>query len=173
MAVLSLTPRDRELAVFFKRNGFRHPYLMVEALRRERIKPQTAAALLEKESDKGRNIFGCDFGGSERIGRLPYCHDDVTELRARALRESGFSNGVGPTQLTFKGYIDMARRAGGEWRPFINMRIGFRIFKNLARTHGSIWEAAKAYNGANTYADDFVNKRDKWTRTLRAAGFKV
>src|SRR5687767_2170768 len=100
----SLSRRDRELAEWFKAAGFARPVLTVAALRKADIKPQTAAALLWKESGGGRNVFGHDHGPSG--DHPPYSGHNVTERRAKLLRASRFSNGVGPTQLTFKGYID-------------------------------------------------------------------
>jgi hypothetical protein len=122
-----LTKRDRELGAWFKGGGFLRPLLTVAALREANIRPQTAAALLSKETGNGSNIFGCDHGACGDAP--PFCRHNVTERRAKRLRQSGFSNGVGPTQLTFKGYVDRARRAGGEWKPYANMVTGFRIFR--------------------------------------------
>lgn len=74
-----LTTRDRQLANYFRDEGYENPFLMVAALRKADIKPQTAAALLRKESGGGRNIFGCDHRkelGEARVkeDRPPYCH---------------------------------------------------------------------------------------------------
>jgi hypothetical protein len=168
----SLTSRDRELAAWFKREGFLRPLLTVAALRQGNIKPQTAAALLSKETGNGSNIFGADHGPCGDAP--PYCRQNVTERRAKRLRESEFSNGVGPTQLTFKGYVDRARRAGGEWKPYVNMAAGFTIFRELFDSErNSIWGAAKRYNGRAEYANDFVKRRDAYERKLRNAGFQV
>lgn len=176
--VSTLGKRDRELAAWFQREGFERPYLTVAALRKADIKPQTAAALLLKESGGGNNVFGHDW--EAKLGRAranedrpPYNGHNVTEARARKLRGSTYSNGVGPTQLTFKGYIDRARKAGGEWKPYVNMLIGFRIFRELFNTHGSLVLAATRYNGAEAYGYDFVRVRAEQERKLRARGFHV
>lgn len=173
MSVTSkLSRRDRQLAEWFRRNGFKHPYLTVAALRRANIKPQTAAALLKKESGKGRNIFGCDLGPGRQ-----FCHQNVTEARVRKLlanvRAGQASNGVGPTQLTWPGYIERAQRAGGAHRPYVNMVTGFSIFRENVDRGGSLWAGAKLYNGAAEYADDFVTERGRWASRLRLAGFRV
>ena len=158
-----LTTRDRQLAAWLKREGFLRPLLTVAALRNANIKPQTAAALLSKETANGSNIFGCDHGPCG--DGPPYCRQNVTERRAKRLRASDFSNGVGPTQLTFEGYVDRARRAGGEWKPYVNMVTGFRIFRELFEAEGnSIWGAAKRYNGRAEYANDFVGRREAYER---------
>lgn len=186
MTVADLSPRARELARWFKRRGFRRPYLTVAALKTARIKPQTAAALLTKESGKGKNVFGCDFGPAG--GRVPYCGDDVTAARLVALLVSRFSNGVGPTQLTFKGFLDqrvdpgdprVLTGVGKAWaaRPFLNMVKGFSILRGNAKREGSLREGARAYNGsgpaAEAYADDFMQHRAAYERSLKAVGFRV
>lgn len=173
MSVTSnLSERDRKLAQWFRREGFQHPYLTVAAFRKARIKPQTACALLSKETGNGANIFGCDHGSCG--DQPPYCRQNVTETRAKRLYASSYSNGVGPTQLTFKGYVRRARDAGGEWRPYVNMLTGFRIFRELWQDEDkSIWGAAKRYNGAAEYANDFVALRKAYTVKLRRAGFDV
>ena len=173
-----LSKRDRQLGRFFQKHGFKNPFLMVAAFRKADIKPQTAAALLEKESGKGQNIFGCDHGSHGPTP--PYCNQKVTEARARKLRSSQYSNGVGPTQLTFKGYVDKARKRGGEWRPYVNMWTGFEIVGNNIRACGSVQEGAAQYNGgptpnaqAQAYGRDFAQKREQWEGKLERAGFNV
>lgn len=181
----TLTPRDRQLAQWFKRSGYRYPYLTVVALRVARIKPQTAAAMLSMEG--GRNVFGCDFG-SQVDDAPPYCHQPVTARRLLALLASRFSNGVGPTQLTFKGYLDQRADPGDPrvltglgkaWaaRPFLNMVKGFSVLRGHAKALGSVREGARSYNGsgpaAERYADKFMMFRSAAAHNLRDAGFRV
>jgi hypothetical protein len=163
-----LSKRDRKLADWFRREGFLRPYLTVAALRKADIKPQTAAALLNKETGNGKNVFGCDHGA----GRA-FCHQNVTEARVKQLRLSGLANGIGPTQLTWPGYVDRADSAGGSWKPYVNMVVGFSIFRELVDARGSIWRAARGYNGAAEYATDFVQRRNAYELKLRSAGFAV
>jgi hypothetical protein len=77
----SLTKRDRQLAAWFRREGFLRPLLTVAALRKANVMPQTVAALLSKETGNGSNIFGCDRGPCGDAP--PYCRQNVTERRAR------------------------------------------------------------------------------------------
>lgn len=182
-----LTPRDRQLAGWFKAHGFAHPFLTVAALRVARIKPQTAAAQLTIESGGGRNVFGCDYGDAHP-GAPPYCGDAVTAGRLLALLRSSYSNGVGPTQLTFKGYLDQTADPGDPrvlsgvsraWaaRPFLNMVKGFSILRGNAKREGSLSQGARAYNGsgpaAEAYAAKFMRLRGEYRNSLRRAGFKV
>jgi hypothetical protein len=160
--------------------AIRHPFLTVAALRKADIKPQTAVALLRKESGGGRHVFGHDHG-SNLPDRPPYSGHNVTEHRARLLFASPFSNGVAETQITSKSFVEIARRRGGEWRPFINMWTGFELLGNLIRDHG-VEHGAARYNGGDSplgerngtaYGRDFVTQRNHAGRELREAGFNV
>jgi hypothetical protein len=181
MSVVSkLSSRDRQLARRLARMGIRKPFVTVAALRKAHIKPQTAVALLRKESGGGRHVFGHDHG-SNLPDRPPYSGHNVTERRAKLLFASPFSNGVAETQLTSKSFVQIARRRGGEWRPFINMWTGFELLGTLIRDHG-VQDGAARYNGGNSslgerngaaYGRDFVTQRNHAERELREAGFKV
>jgi hypothetical protein len=176
----TLSPRDRQLAAWFKKQGFERPYLTVAALRKADIKPQTAAALLAKESGGGNNIFGCDWGPR---ATAPWCNQPVTLTRYKALRRSGKPNGVGPTQLTSFGFCDEADRLGGCHLPYPNMLVGFGLVGRLIREHG-IRNGANRYNGGDSlegqrngeaagYGKDFAARRAMYAARLRNAGFKV
>lgn len=182
--VSALSERDRQLAEWFRRNGFLHPYLTVAALRKAAIKPQSAAALLQNESggrhngrtvSGGRNVFGCDW--RQTGDNPPYCGHEVTLTRYRALRRQDKQNGVGPCQLTLFVFLTRADRAGGAHLPLPNMVTGFRILKENAKREGSVRDGARAYNGsgpdAEAYADRFMARRAAWERKLHAAGFNV
>lgn len=177
--VSRLSKRDRQLGRFLGREGYRNPFLTVAALRKADIKPQTAMALLRKESGGGKNIFGCDHGSHG--DSPPYCNQAVTEARARKLFNSNFSNGVGPTQLTSKGFVKMARDKGGEWRPYINMVVGFSIVGRLIDEHG-ITNGAARYNGGDStlgerngarYGREFAQIRGEEADKLKRARFNV
>lgn len=181
MSVVSkLSRRDRQLARQLGRMGIRNPFHTVAALRKADVKPQTAVALLRKESGGGRHVFGHDHG-SNLPDRPPYSGHNVTERRARLLFDSPFSNGVAETQLTSKSLVQTARQRGGEWRPFVNMRTGFEHLGDLIRDHG-VQHGAARYNGGDSplgeqngavYGRDFVTQRTRAERELQQAGFKV
>jgi hypothetical protein len=85
-------------------------------------------ALLEKESH-GRNVYGADVGGTfERF------KDPVTECNWRAFRHEVISlgkrsNGVGPCQLTYKGFFtDMESKGLKPWLPKDNILYGAGIY---------------------------------------------
>lgn len=174
----SLTTRDRQLATWIGEQGFQTPFLLVAALRKADAKPQTALALCSKETGSARNIFGCDWGPHDGP---PYCHQNVTEARYRKLRALGKANGVGPVQLTSFFLCDKADQRGGCWRPYVSMWTGFEYLVGLIHAHG-ITNGAARYNGGDsatgerngaTYGREYAEWRERWTRQLRAAGFKV
>jgi hypothetical protein len=59
-----------------------------------------ALAMLEKEAGTCRNVYEHDVGGA--LSGFP---KPVTSLRMAGLHEGHRSNGVAPSQLTFKGFF--------------------------------------------------------------------
>lgn len=135
----------------------------------------SACTLMEKESNT-RNVFGSDAvetGGTyvkdEPVTREKY-------LAYKAWRNEPYRRqhalpsrmqGVGPLQLTWWSYQDDADAEGGCWDWAVNTKVGFRIFaKHLVSFRGDVWQAAKAYNGKDSYADDFVVKHRRWQERL-------
>lgn len=149
---------------WLRKRRFAYPIRTLRAVRKSKLDPALAAVLLLKESGGGRNVFGCDHGR----GRA-FCHEKVTREKVMRLLEADMANGVGPTQLTWPPYVVQANKAGGAWRPQVNMVVGFTIFKELLREEGSVWGAAKRYNGASEYADDFVERLRGVRRSLKGA----
>lgn len=107
-------------------------------------------ALLENEST-GRNIFGGE--GSACPSR--WYEGPVTRYRYtiyKVRRNLGMSpNGVGPTQLTDPGLQKEAEKAGGCWKPYYNMIVGFHLLRELQQQHGRE-EGFRAYNGSGPAA---------------------
>lgn len=119
-------------------------------------------ALVEKESGF-KNVFGHD------AVRNPIRGGKVTLVRYRAYkayRKRGWGmQGVGPCQLTWFEFQDLADAAGGCHKPYPNMAVGFRHLKTLINQLGKQAGAA-AYNGtgvaADAYGRDFVAKQARW-----------
>ena len=130
-----------------------------------------AATLLEKESGGGHNVWGHDHvetGGHYVKGA------EVTEQAYRnykADRDRGRigSQGVGPTQLTFKGFQDRADQRGGCFNWRVNCVVGFEILAEHIRRLGTR-DGFRAYNGtgpaAERYADDAMGKLAAWRSRL-------
>jgi hypothetical protein len=151
---------------WLRKRDFRRPWLIVRAVHKTGIAPSEAATMLLKESGGGRNVFGCDHG--PQGGRAPWCGEPVTRERVRQLRATGRFNGIGPTQLTHPSWV---QRAGWDkvHRPYHNMVAGFGGFREMRRTT-DLWGAARAYNGASVYANDFTKREQGIRRSLRGAG---
>lgn len=153
------------------RNGILRPQLVVEIAQTAGLELAAAAALLEKESSGGRNVWGHDgvaTGGAYNKG------DEVTRdayMRYRQAIETGRAGrqGVGPCQLTYGPFQDQADALGGCWDPACNMRVGFRVLQGLIAQHGTR-EGFRRYNGsgpaAERYAADMMAKLGAWRARL-------
>jgi hypothetical protein len=124
-----------------------------------------ACALLMQETGGGRNVYGHDptiFIGAGEVTEANYAE-------YKALRDStGKSQGVGPTQLTWKGYQDQADALGGCWKPLINMLVGFGIIVGYQKAGLSWHETWKRYNGSDAYADQMVTRQAQWKALLNS-----
>lgn len=154
--------------------GFQRAPEIVQYATKNSLELAVACTLLEKESN-ARNVFGhdnVDTGGTYVKGA------EVTVAAYKAYlvwrdeparRQRGWPSrmqGVGPAQLTWFSYQDMADQRGGCWRWEVNVDVGFGIFANHIKNLGDIWQAAKAYNGKAVYADDFMPKLAQWRKRL-------
>lgn len=143
------------------------------ACRRAGIPFFVACALLEKESG-GRNIYGHDRGGAFS-GAGDTQVTDINFMRFLTLVFGGqTSNGVGPCQITYKGYFPiMLDRGLNPADPLDNMTFGFELLAANYRTAGT-WELAGArYNGggnpnasARAYGADLQHRITQWKNRL-------
>jgi hypothetical protein len=128
-------------------------------------------ALLEKES-MGKNIYGHDVGGVfSRPGEHPVTEANFKEFYRRVVINKERSNGVGPLQLTYRGFFPQLRDQGLKaWVPHDNMIFGGKLFMgyyNAARRQGhsvdeSIRRAGVKYNGATPYGTRLRDIARKW-----------
>jgi hypothetical protein len=144
------------------------PQAVVEEARRAGLRLALACALLEKESGRGRNVFGHDptiFVGAGEVTRAKYAE----YKRRRVASGNRLMQGVGPCQLTWWEFQDAADREGGCWRPEVNMRVGFRHLVALISQHGEA-DGARRYNGsgpaAEAYSRDLLAKTRIWEAKL-------
>jgi hypothetical protein len=156
--------------------GVKFPRMTIEEAGRAKLQLHYALAFLEKESsgrdEDGSPKMGLNLFGSDPV-RNPVRGGFVTRTRYeeyRRNRRAGLGmQGVGPCQLTWWEFQDMADRAGGCWRPRHNMRVGFAIAARLIRDHGERG-GARRWNGtgkdAEDYADDWLNKQRRWRERL-------
>lgn len=154
---------DIRLARKLKKAGVHNSLRTIYEARSAKLPLSYALAFLEKESNRGQNLFGND------AVRNPIKGGAVTRSRYllyKKYRNQGLGmQGVGPMQLTWYEFQDKADALGGCWKPKYNMRIGFRLAADLIRRHGKFAGVAR-YNGtgsaANAYAHDWMTKQAKW-----------
>jgi hypothetical protein len=142
-----------------------NPRVVVDEAKRAKLALRFALAMLEKETGiPQRNIFGCDHGEGKA-----FCHENVTEARVKALRNSGLANGVGWTQITLPVFVAEADKLGGAHKPRFQMRVGFRVLKDHMDRLG-IQQGFRAYNGsgpaAEAYGRDAVKVAERWEGVL-------
>lgn len=126
-----------------------------------------AAALLEKETG-GANVFGHDAGGA-MYGAGEVTEENFREFLAQ-VRAGATSNGVGPLQITWPGYLDDAEARGIRlWVPAENIAYGLGIIATLLNGReddDAIRAAGEAYNGNASYGDDLLYRTTQWRQRL-------
>jgi|SRR5690349_5587080 len=158
--------------------GIVHPVWTTEAAHKTGLPLFVACAFLEQETGGGNNVYGHDVN-EDGTPRPFWGHGPVTEANYQAyLRERDLgvrearrfphlgrrAQGVGPMQLTWYSYQDEADRLGGCWRPVINMTVGFRIIATDIAAGKSLHQAAKEYNGKESYAVQMDTRFSKWRK---------
>lgn len=156
------TKRDLELARIADKWGANYSTRIILECRAHGVAISDGFALVEQESDF-QNVFGCDHGPGKA-----FCHQAVTKARVASLLASPLANGVGPTQLTSKGFVRDADRDGGAHKPAVNIATGIAILGALQAKHGPM-TGFGAYNGGEgnpnmTYAREVDAKADRWHR---------
>jgi uncharacterized protein YcbK (DUF882 family)/peptidoglycan hydrolase-like protein with peptidoglycan-binding domain len=153
------------------------PAVVISEARRAGIPLALACALLEKETAGGHNVFGHDRDRAghyifpARDGTIPVTEALYQEYKQRR-KVTGMAQGVGPCQLTFKGFQDQADALGGCWKPEINIRVGFKVLADNIRANGQARGVAR-YNGdgaaADAYSKDVLAKSRRWEAVLAGA----
>ncbi|NHN55755.1 peptidoglycan-binding protein [Calidifontibacter sp. DB0510] len=155
------------------RNGIRaNADALITAANKVGVPLWIAAAFCEQESG-GANVYGNDRGGAMAGAGA------VTETNYRQflqLVNSGHtSNGVGPFQITYKGYFAQAAQQGLRlWLPLDNMIFGLRIVKSYLGGHtddATLNRAGQRYNsgrpdGAPLYGASIVKRATRWRGLL-------
>lgn len=157
MASTVYSPRDlllaRRIKKYVRPTGFTALRIVLEA-RRAGLPVSLACALVEQESGFA-NVFGHDAVRNPVKGGPV----DLTRYRQyKHYRDIGWGcNGVGPAQLTSKGFQDAADKLGGCHIPRHNLRIGFQFLAGNVRRYGrhigiasynagpANWKAGEAY----------------------------
>lgn len=164
---------DTARAGILRAFGIRNSRRIIEEARAVGIGPALAAAMIEKESGNGENVWGGDrapnggttgwrFRKVTKENYLAYKH-------RRGNRGQGGMQGVGPMQLTWWELQDAADKAGGCWVPRVSIRTAFKHLALLIAAYGEE-EGILRYNGkglaAEAYARDVLRKRARWRKRL-------
>lgn len=147
-----------------RKHGIEHPIITYQEAKRAGIPLAVLAAVLDQETGGGRNVFGHDptiYAGAGKVTKEKY----LAYKKARGPRGQGGMQGVGPMQLTWYAYQDLADRYGGAWKPRANIRVGAEILA-LNRKKHSWRETFKVYNGSWSYADSVMRRVAKWRHRL-------
>jgi hypothetical protein len=171
-----------------KGNAIANPSFVVRAAAIAHLPIAIALGVLSQESFGGRNVWGYDTGsgsifaggvdprtGKTHGGRpVAYTHT-LTEAGYRAyraeqkqiLKTQGLvkKQGVGPTQLTEPFLQNYADLAGGSWKPFPNLIIGFSYLAYLIQKHG-VEGGLYRYNGSLGYSNPVLIKARQWVSDL-------
>lgn len=133
-----------------------------------------AAAVIEKETG-GANVYGNDRGGvySTSDPARPNPAAVTAENYAvfeRRVMDGETSNGVGPAQITWPGFITDAKERGIRlWVPAENIAYGLSLiagYLNGSETDDAIRYAGTRYNGAAAYGDDLLAVARRWQAAL-------
>lgn len=164
---MTLSTRNLQLARRAKKAGANHSLMIIQEARAAGLDISLAFALVDHETAGCFcNIFGCDDGA-------PFCHLVVTESRIKELLKAAVSNGVGLTQLTFKGFILRAdAMPGGAVKVRNQCRVGFQDLAHLVHIHGehdglAIYNAGRADSSiGRRYARTVLIKKAHWHHVL-------
>lgn len=158
---------DKQKLELAQRHGLSNTGTILEACREARIPFYVACALMEKESH-GRNVFGNDVGGTFAGAPFGVNKYTWTVFRWLVIDRGGKSNGVGPCQLTYKGFFtDMESEGLKPYDVHDNMLYGFRLLKSYKDSKGTWERAGTAYNGSPEYGQAFGALVEKWKSRIQ------
>lgn len=128
-----------------------------------------AAAMIQRESN-GKNVYGHDAGGALAGFPEEVSLGNWDVFRWLVFEKGQTSNGVGPAQLTYKGFFtDMEKQGLKPYQAPDNILYGVRLlfsyYKNARKSLGvrdSIKEAGTKYNGAAAYGDGLLKMALEW-----------
>lgn len=155
------------------------PIRMLSACGTTGLPEPLAASILMQETGGGRNEWGHDptifIGGFDKRNGINY-GPNVTKKGYQSYKSQRGSTGqygmqgVGPCQLTYFGFQDLADSKGGCWVPLINMQVGFDALMANIRRNG-LKAGVTAYNGsgpaAEEYAQTVLSRAATYARALK------
>jgi len=139
--------------------GCKMPYKAWKASSATGVPMWFICAILEQETSGGRNVFGQDpsiFRNAGTVTKEKYLAYKRERVR------TGKMQGVGPMQLTWWEFQDMADRAGGCWKPYINILTGARILKGWKTKDNSWVDTTIRWNSGTEYQREIKHVCEKW-----------
>lgn len=144
-------------------------------------------AVLDKES-KGKNVWGHDKGGALSGYERPVTEEgfqifwwllDGGQLDTAGNTVKVHSNGVGPCQITYRGFLqEMLAEDLRPWDPADNMLKGAQILRQYLTdaprkltTEQRIKAVGKRWNGADSYGTDLWRVARVWHGRVGSADF--
>jgi len=143
--------------------GCKMPYKAWKASQATGVPMWFICAILEQETSGGRNIFGQDptiFVGAGEVTESKYKQYKRERIR------TGKMQGVGPMQLTWWEFQDMADRAGGCWKPYVNILTGARILKGWKTSNNSWVDTTIRWNSGSEYQREIKAVCAKWRKAF-------
>lgn len=137
-----------------KKRGIVNPWYTAYEARRAGLPLAIACALLDQESGGGYNVFGHDPVKPPQIKGGWVTKERYTHYKV--LRKQGYGmQGVGPVQLTWWEFQDLADKYGGCWKVQFNMRVGFEHAAAMIKQYGER-NGLKRYNGTGPAAERYA-----------------
>ena len=157
------TRAQRRIAVDF---GLVNVRQISRAANEEHVPFHVACALFQKESG-GHNVYGHDVGGALSGYPRAVNEENYAVFRWMVITKGMTSNGVGPSQITWRGFFpDMESQGLKPYDVLDNMRYGLRILRGHYDTEGNWRDAGTRYNGSSVYGADFAVKIGEWYERL-------
>ena len=159
--------------------GLANADLIVQAASATGLPLPILAAMVQKESG-GQNVYGHDAGGVFSVAgqNVEVTQANFTEFRRRVVDGGEKSNGVGPSQVTYRGYWT-AYPDYPFWEPLANLKFGATLLLDLLdgdTSDASISSAGAHYNGGTSpnekavaYGADLLTKTNAWRARLAVA----
>lgn len=121
-----------------------------------------ACALVDMESE-GKNVYGHDAGGALSGYPGEVNAENYAVFRWLVIDKKGRSNGVGPCQLTWRGFFpDMESKGLKPYDVHDNMVYGLGLFWGYYKASKSWTTAGRKYNGALTYGRTMAKRVSLW-----------
>lgn len=164
-----------------KTKGLNYTDIIARVANENKIHLYIMVAMLVKETGTVRNVYGHDSGGALSGFSKPVNQGNFEVFEWLVFTKGQTSNGVGPSQLTFKGFFTQMKEQGKKpWDPYDNITVGAKLIYSYYRTarnagksvSDSLKEAGTKYNGSPAYGDRYLALALEWKDLLGNSDYK-